>query len=38
MEHRHLGRAGLPVSRFCLGAVMFGAWGNPDHDARRHQG
>jgi aryl-alcohol dehydrogenase-like predicted oxidoreductase len=20
------------VSKFCLGAMMFGAWGNPDHD------
>ena len=32
MEHRHLGRTGVSVSRFCLGAMMFGAWGNPDHD------
>ena len=32
MEHRHLGRTGISVSRFCLGAMMFGAWGNPDHD------
>src|ERR687892_2567625 len=32
MEHRHLGRTGVAVSKFCLGAMMFGAWGNPDHD------
>ena len=32
MEHRPLGRTGVSVSRFCLGAMMFGAWGNPDHD------
>jgi aryl-alcohol dehydrogenase-like predicted oxidoreductase len=32
VEHRHLGRTGVSVSRFCLGAMMFGAWGNPDHD------
>jgi aryl-alcohol dehydrogenase-like predicted oxidoreductase len=27
-----LGRTGLKVSPFCLGAMMFGAWGNPDHE------
>ena len=27
-----LGRTGVSVSRLCLGAMMFGAWGNPDHD------
>ena len=32
MEHQRLGRTGVSVSRFCLGAMMFGAWGNPDHD------
>jgi aryl-alcohol dehydrogenase-like predicted oxidoreductase len=32
MEHRQLGRTGLSVSKFCLGAMMFGSWGNPDHD------
>jgi aryl-alcohol dehydrogenase-like predicted oxidoreductase len=32
MEHRRLGRTGVSVSKFCLGAMMFGAWGNPDHD------
>jgi aryl-alcohol dehydrogenase-like predicted oxidoreductase len=32
VEHRPLGRTGVSVSKFCLGAMMFGAWGNPDHD------
>ena len=32
IEHRPLGRTGVSVSQFCLGAMMFGAWGNPDHD------
>jgi aryl-alcohol dehydrogenase-like predicted oxidoreductase len=32
MEHRILGRTGASVSKLCLGAMMFGAWGNPDHD------
>jgi aryl-alcohol dehydrogenase-like predicted oxidoreductase len=32
MEHHPLGRTGVSVSKFCLGAMMFGAWGNPDHD------
>jgi aryl-alcohol dehydrogenase-like predicted oxidoreductase len=32
MEHRQLARTGVSVSKFCLGAMMFGAWGNPDHD------
>ena len=32
MEQRPLGRTGVSVSKFCLGAMMFGAWGNPDHD------
>ena len=27
MEHRPLGRTGVSVSKFCLGAMMFGAWG-----------
>jgi aryl-alcohol dehydrogenase-like predicted oxidoreductase len=31
VEHRPLGRTGVSVSKFCLGAMMFGAWGNPDH-------
>ena len=32
MEHRPLGRTGVSVSKFCLGAMMFGGWGNTDHD------
>ena len=32
MEMRTLGRTGVKVSPLCLGAMMFGAWGNPDHD------
>jgi aryl-alcohol dehydrogenase-like predicted oxidoreductase len=32
MEQRILGRTGVSVSKLCLGAMMFGAWGNPDHD------
>jgi aryl-alcohol dehydrogenase-like predicted oxidoreductase len=32
MEHRILGRTGLEVSTFCLGTMVLGAWGNPDHD------
>jgi aryl-alcohol dehydrogenase-like predicted oxidoreductase len=32
MDHRPLGRAGVQVSRLCLGTMMFGAWGNTDHD------
>src|ERR671938_1653300 len=32
METRPLGRTGMNVSPLCLGAMMFGAWGNPDHD------
>src|SRR3954463_14173111 len=32
MDHRPLGRTGVSVSRLCLGAMMFGAFGNPDHD------
>lgn len=32
MEMRNLGRTGVKVSPLCLGAMMFGAWGNPDHD------
>jgi aryl-alcohol dehydrogenase-like predicted oxidoreductase len=33
MEYRTLGRTGVKVSPLCLGAMMFGEWGNPDHDA-----
>ncbi len=32
MEYRVLGRTGVKVSPLCLGAMMFGGWGNPDHD------
>src|SRR4051812_12019524 len=32
MEHRPLGRTGVQVSPLCLGTMMFGAWGNTDHD------
>ncbi len=32
MELRLLGRTGVEVSPLCLGAMMFGAWGNTDHD------
>ena len=32
MEPRTLGRTGMSVSPLCLGALMFGEWGNPDHD------
>ncbi len=33
VEQRTLGRTGVHVSPLCLGAMMFGAWGEPDHDA-----
>jgi len=32
VDTRTLGRTGVQVSPLCLGAMMFGAWGNPDHD------
>jgi aryl-alcohol dehydrogenase-like predicted oxidoreductase len=32
MDHRTLGTTGTKVSPLCLGAMMFGQWGNPDHD------
>ncbi len=32
MDLHTLGRTGIKVSPLCLGAMMFGAWGNPDHD------
>jgi aryl-alcohol dehydrogenase-like predicted oxidoreductase len=32
MEMRILGSTGVQVTPLCLGAMMFGAWGNPDHD------
>jgi aryl-alcohol dehydrogenase-like predicted oxidoreductase len=33
MEYRTLGSTGVEVSSLCLGAMMFGAWGNTDVDA-----
>ena len=33
MRYRTLGRTGIKVSAYALGAMMFGAVGNPDHDA-----
>ena len=33
METRTLARTGVHVSPLCLGAMMFGAWGETDHDA-----
>src|SRR3954447_8657596 len=33
IEHRPLGRTGVQVSPLCLGAMMFGAWGEPGHEA-----
>ncbi len=32
MQYRTLGKTGIKVSPYCLGAMMFGAAGNPDHD------
>lgn len=32
MQYRTLGRTGIKVSPYALGAMMFGAMGNPDHD------
>lgn len=32
MNYRPFGRTGLKVSPYCLGAMMFGGLGNPDHD------
>jgi aryl-alcohol dehydrogenase-like predicted oxidoreductase len=32
VEYRPLGRTGVQVSKLCLGTMMFGAWGNTDHD------
>ena len=33
MELRPLGPTGVQVTPLCLGAMMFGAWGETDHDA-----
>jgi aryl-alcohol dehydrogenase-like predicted oxidoreductase len=32
MRYRALGGTGIEVSAYCLGAMMFGRIGNPDHD------
>src|ERR687888_2001107 len=32
MQYRTLGRTGVEVSAFCLGAMMFGDWGNTDEE------
>jgi aryl-alcohol dehydrogenase-like predicted oxidoreductase len=32
MQYRTLGGTGIKVSPYALGAMMFGAIGNPDHD------
>jgi aryl-alcohol dehydrogenase-like predicted oxidoreductase len=32
MNYRTLGTTGTKVSPLCLGAMMFGGWGNTDHD------
>jgi aryl-alcohol dehydrogenase-like predicted oxidoreductase len=32
MRYRTLGHTGTKVSPLCLGAMMFGDWGNQDHD------
>jgi aryl-alcohol dehydrogenase (NADP+) len=32
MQYRTLGKTGIKVSPYCLGAMMFGAVGNSDHD------
>ncbi|HEU5420948.1 MAG TPA: aldo/keto reductase [Streptosporangiaceae bacterium] len=32
MQTRVLGSTGVKVSQLCLGAMMFGSWGNRDHD------
>jgi aryl-alcohol dehydrogenase-like predicted oxidoreductase len=32
MRYRTLGRTGIQVSPYALGAMMFGPFGNPDHD------
>lgn len=32
MQYRTLGKSGIRISPYALGAMMFGAIGNPDHD------
>ncbi len=36
MQYRTLGPTGIKVSHLCLGTMMLGAWGNPDHDEGEH--
>ncbi|SET18730.1 aldo/keto reductase [Stigmatella erecta] len=36
MNYRILGRTGVRVSPLCLGAMMFGQWGNADHHDSIH--
>ncbi len=31
MDYRTIGGTGVKVSHLCIGAMMFGAWGNTDH-------
>lgn len=33
MQYRTLGRTGLKVSSLALGTMVFGSWGNTDHDS-----
>ncbi len=32
MEYKRLGQSGLKVSQLCVGTMVFGRWGNADHD------
>lgn len=32
MKYRTLGKTGIKVSPYCLGAMMFGGMANSDHD------
>src|SRR6201992_1829525 len=36
MHYRSLGRTGIQVSPYALGAMMFGPMGNPEHDGAIH--
>lgn len=36
MQYRTLGKTGIKVSPYCLGAMMFGAVGNTDHEDSIH--